>query len=106
MAIGMKRARTLVAFIAISAVLQIVLLLSAAALRNEWMTLPIMPGLKAMTLLPADPQTAGSFIVFPTPAQAVLAFAVNTGVFALLAVTVRKLRHRPPGSPPQAPTGH
>lgn len=90
----MKIAVKSVAFIVASVILQILWLLMAGSLRQEWLMFPLLPGLKAMKLLPADPRTAGSFIVFPTLAQTLLALAVNTVVFALIWFTVRKLRNR------------
>lgn len=90
----MRLVLKIAAFIVASVILQILWLVMAGSLRQEWLMFPLMPGLKAMKLLPADPRTAGSFIVFPTLAQTLLALAVNTVVFALIWFTVRKLRNR------------
>ena len=88
----MKALLKVIAFIVISVVAQVAWLLMAGTLRQEWLMFPLMPGLKAMKLLPADPQTAGSFIVFPTLAQTLLALAVNTAVFAIVWFAARKWR--------------
>jgi hypothetical protein len=69
-------------FIAGSVAAQFALLFAAASTQTGWLAWPAAPGLYSMRLLPNDPQTAGSFIVFPTLAQSLLALAVNTGVYA------------------------
>jgi hypothetical protein len=50
----------------------------AANWRLDYLFWPLLPGLYSMRILPADPRTAGSFIVFPTLPQIVLALVVNT----------------------------
>ncbi|MEO5937154.1 MAG: hypothetical protein ABIP81_08060, partial [Terriglobales bacterium] len=61
-----------------------------------WLLYPLWFGLQTMRFLPADPQTAGSFIVFPTLAQLALAIGVNdllyAGVFYVV-IKARQARH-------------
>lgn len=55
---------------------------------------PLWPGLRAMQLLPADPRSAGSYIVLPTLSQTVLALVVNDLMFGLILKLVNRIRRR------------
>jgi hypothetical protein len=88
----MRRFAVVLLFIVGSFAAQVALLLLAAGTNTEWLAWPAVPGLYSMRWLPNDPATAGSFIVFPTLAQSVLALAVNTGVYAIIYAGCRCVR--------------
>ena len=89
-----KKVLVLLGWLAASVAAQAGLVAAAVALHQKWLLAPLAAGLWAMRLLPADPRTAGSFIVFPTLAQTVLAVAVNTVVFGGVWWIVRRVRGR------------
>jgi hypothetical protein len=71
---------------------QIALAVAAVLTNQKWLFAPLAPGLWCMRFLKANPQTAGSFIVFPTVAQTLLALGVNLAVYGALALVWMKLR--------------
>lgn len=80
-------------------VAQVLIVFASLATREQWLLAPLMPGLYSMKLLPADPRTAGSFIVFPTHWQILLALAVNVLVYGALLLALRSWRSRRPDRP-------
>ena len=66
----------------------------AISTHQKWLLAPLAPGLWSMRLLPADGRTAGSFIVFPTASQTLLALAVNAAVYGALLLFLAN-RRRP-----------
>ncbi len=73
---------------------QLAIVFLAFSVGLMWLLYPLWPGLQTMRFLPADPRTAGSFIVFPTLAQIALAIGVNDLVYGALFYVVSRLRRR------------
>ena len=81
---------------------QLVLLWVGFGTGMKWPFFPLWLGLEAMRLLPADPRTAGSFIVFPTLPQIVLAVVVNNLLYGVIFKLVEPLFGRQRSGSPQA----
>jgi hypothetical protein len=71
---------------------QVALVAAAVLTHQKWLLAPLAPGLWSMRFLKADPLTAGSFIVFPTLAQTLLALTVNLAVYAGILFLVMRRR--------------
>jgi hypothetical protein len=84
--------RLIVLFVATSITTQLLLLFLAFAQGLRFLFWPLVPGIYSMRWLPNDPRTGGSFIVFPSAAQLVVAFAVNTAVYAGLFLALQRFR--------------
>lgn len=73
---------------------QLAIVFLAFSVGLMWLLYPLWFGLQTMRFLPADPQTAGSFIVFPTLAQIALAIGVNDLIYAALFYGISLIRKR------------
>lgn len=73
---------------------QLAIVFLAFSVGMMWLLYPLWLGLQTMRFLPADPATAGSFIVFPTLAQIALAIGVNDLVYAAACYGVSLMRKR------------
>jgi hypothetical protein len=71
---------------------QLALVFLAFSVGMMWLLYPLWPGLQMMRFLPADPRTAGSFIVFPTLAQIALAIGINDLLYAAVFYGLGRLR--------------
>lgn len=78
-------------FVMGSVVAQVVLLWISVETRIRWLSWPLKVGIYSMRLLPGSPFSAGSFLVFPTVAQILLALAINTAVYGLLFLLFRSV---------------
>ena len=90
----MPRLLRIAGAIAILVAVQVLLVVAAIATHQKWLLAPLAPGLWSMRWLPADPRTAGSFIVFPTLSQTLLALAVNAALYGVLLLSLVAWRRR------------
>ena len=90
----MRKAFRIAGWLAAAVAAQVVLVGVAIGTHQKWLLAPLAPGLWSMRLLPADGRTAGSFIVFPTLSQTLLALAVNAAAYGLLLVLLVAWRRR------------
>lgn len=98
----MRRALRIALWLAALVAGQVLVVALALGVREQMLLAPLAPGLYSMKLLPADPRTAGSFIVFPTHWQILLALTVNVLVYGALLLALRSWRARKAAHPPAA----
>jgi hypothetical protein len=87
-----SRALRCIGLIVLLSLAQLGLMYVALTAGMRWLFIPLWPGLQSMHFLPADPQSAGSFIVFPTLAQLILAIGVNDLIYGSVIYGISRIR--------------